>query len=105
YYSGRDSDGSWTEGNTGDTAYIPSVPPGRYYLLVEPEMAPGATRMDYELTLRRDVARPSFFWFSILFLLIPPVYVTIRRLTFEHQRWQESDYATTSSSADDGDDD
>jgi len=34
YYTGTDSDGSWTEGGQDSTAYIPSVPPGRYYLRV-----------------------------------------------------------------------
>ncbi|MBI3472048.1 MAG: DUF4178 domain-containing protein [Candidatus Solibacter usitatus] len=101
YYSGRDSDGSWTEGSSGDTAYIPSVPAGHYYLRVEPEMAPGARAMDYELRLRRDVPRTWYFWLVGFLLLIPPVYASIRQRTYEFQRWQESDYASASSSGDD----
>ncbi len=38
YYAGTDSDGSWTEGGRSSTAVIPHVPPGKYYLRVEPEM-------------------------------------------------------------------
>jgi hypothetical protein len=37
YYSGRDSDGSWTEGSRSDAVTVPSVPSGHYYLRVEPE--------------------------------------------------------------------
>jgi hypothetical protein len=101
YYSGRDSDGSWSEGSSHDRAVVPSVPAGRYYLRVEPEMAPNARAMSYELRVRRDVPRSSFFWITAVLLLIPPIIVTLRRTSFEHRRWQESDYGTSSSSADD----
>src|SRR5262252_844440 len=37
YYHGYDEDGSWSEGSTKDTVTVPSVPPGNYYLRVEPE--------------------------------------------------------------------
>jgi len=106
YYSGRDSDGSWSEGSSGDTVYIPSVPEGRYYLRVEPEMAPGSSAMDYELRVRRDVPRTRYFWIALALLLFPPVFTMIRSASFEFQRWQESDYASSSSDGDgNGDDD
>ncbi|MFN0172401.1 MAG: DUF4178 domain-containing protein [Bryobacteraceae bacterium] len=105
YYFGRDSDGSWTEGSAGDTVYIPSVPAGRYYLRIEPEMAPGASSMTYEINLRRDVPRASLYWVGLVLLLVPPVWVWIRRWSFERGRWQESDYASSSSGGDDDGDD
>ena len=101
YFSGRDSDGAWTEGSPGDTVYIPSVPPGRYYLRVEPDMAPGARAMEYTLTLRRDVPRYSFFFIAALLVLVPPVFYSLRALSFEHARWQESDYASSGEEDDD----
>ena len=104
YYSGRDSDGSWTEGGRGDTATLPAVPSGRYYLRVEPEAAPGAPSVDYSITVRRDVPRSAYFWLVAFLLLLPPAFATFRRLTFEGRRWQESDYAPASSSGG-GDDD
>jgi hypothetical protein len=42
YYHGVDSDGSWSEGKKADSVVIPSVPPGRYYLRIEPEMEKAA---------------------------------------------------------------
>ena len=104
YYNGRDSDGSWAEGSVGDTAAIPGIPSGRYYLRVEPEMAPNSRSVDYEIRVRRDVPRASWFWFVAIMLLIPPAWTTFRRLTFEGQRWRESDYAPAISSSS-GDDD
>ena len=105
-YSGRDSDGAWTEGSATDTAVIPSVPPGRYYLRVEPEMDAAATSVNYKIAIRRDV--PSMVWFAmaLLLLLIPPIATSFRSMRFETARWQESDYGAASSSqgSDSGDD-
>jgi len=101
YYSGSDSDGAWTEGSLDDSAVIAAVPPGRYYLRVEPEMAPGVSRLDYSVTVRRGVPVPGWFLLISFFLLIPPLFTTFRRFSFERQRWQESDYAPVASSGDD----
>lgn len=106
YYAGSDSDGPWTEGSQDSTAYVPSVPPGRYYLRVEPEMdaASGAyirasngrvTRqnsMSYEITVKHDVPNYFWFWITALLLLIPPIFHTIRARSFEVKRWMQSDY-------------
>ncbi len=101
----RDSDGN--EGNQNESVIIPTVPSGRYYLRVEPEMSPSASGMHYELALRRDVTNFSFFWLAAGLLLIPPIVVGIRSASFEAARWRESDYApvASSSSDSDGDDD
>lgn len=93
YYSGRDSDGSWTEGSAGDTAVIPTVPSGRYYLRIEPEMDTAAQPVNYEIRVRRDVPSYGWFWLTGFLLLIPPIVSTFRSVSFETHRWQESDYA------------
>ena len=103
YYSGRDSDGSWTEGSTSDNVTLSSIPQGHYYLRVEPEPAPGLQTMDYRIRVRHDVPHSGVFWLVAFLLLIPPALTTIRRISFESQRWRESDYAPASSG--DGDDD
>jgi hypothetical protein len=128
YYSGSDSDGSWTEGGRSSDVIIPHVPPGRYYLRVEPEMEGSQTPSDkpasvpaaaaplkprafpstarvprpigktvyYEIVLRHDVATYGWFWLAALLLLIPPIFTTIRAVTFETKRWSTSDYPPTS---------
>jgi hypothetical protein len=93
YY--RDSDGN--EGSPNNSVMIPSVPSGKYYLRVEPEMDRGAIPMSYELIVRRDVPNHIFFWIAVALLLIPPVVKTVRRSSFEAQRWRESDYAPMAS--------
>ena len=89
YY--RDSDGS--EGSPNNNVIIPSVPSGKYYLRVEPEMDRGATPVSYELIVRRDVPNNTYFWLAAGVLLIPPIVKTVRRSSFEAKRWRESDYA------------
>lgn len=107
YYAGTDSDGPWTEGSETSTAYIPAVPPGHYYLRVEPEMeaSEGAklvraanghvTRvnaMAYSIELKHDVPNYSLFWIAGLLLAIPPIFYTMRARSFEVRRWMQSDY-------------
>jgi hypothetical protein len=104
YYSGTDSDGAWTEGSNSDTVLVPAVPPGRYYLRVEPETDPAAAGGTYRITLRHDV--PSYSWFFIAgaLLLIPPVLRTIRAYNFERERWAESDHPPVVNWSDEDDD-
>ncbi len=112
YYNGSDSDGSWSEGSSKASLTVPSVPAGRYYLRVEPEMdsKSGATMfnseaMHYEIKVKRDAPSLVFFVVAFFLLFIPPIYVTIKSFKFEGQRWAESDFAPVSSSYSSGDDD
>ena len=91
YYHGYDSDGSWSEGSQKDSVTIPSVPPGHYYLRVEPESDYYHGTIYYSVTLRRDVPQLSFFGLAALALLIPAGFLTWRSMNFEHLRWAESD--------------
>jgi hypothetical protein len=93
YYFGQDSDGAWTEGGKNDTATIPAVPAGRYYLRVEPEMDPKLLGVAYTITVRRDVPSVSFFLIAALLLVAPPVLLAFRSMGFEQARWRESDHA------------
>jgi hypothetical protein len=114
YYSGTDSDGSWSEGDKADSVSIGNVPGGKYYLRVEPDMEKGLAspilggkRVNYEIKLRRDVAVIWPYFVIWPFLLIPPLFAMIRRYTFEGKRWAESDPSGGSaySSSEDEDDD
>jgi len=114
YYSGSDSDGSWTEGDRKASVTIPSVPPGRYYLRVEPEMDDeNAARrltgsgMSYTLTVKQGAGNAIYFLPAFFLLLIPPILSSMRVMKFENERWSESDYGSqfgTSSSSGGSDD-
>ena len=93
YYTGRDSDGAWSEGKPADSAIVPAVEPGRYYLRVEPEMAPNAASMLYTLEIKRSVPSAAFFWIAVALLALPPIFITWRAASFETRRWAQSDFA------------
>jgi hypothetical protein len=106
YYHGIDSDGGWTEGRAQDAVVLPSIPPGNYYMRIEPEMDTAAARIRpnsvvYRVNVIRDVTTWLFFFLGMLLLLVPPIWTTIRTVSFETQRWAESDYGGGSSSSDD----
>jgi len=92
YYHGYDSDGSWSEGSANDRVSVPKVPPGRYYLRVEPEGDPGYGMTYYTITVKRDVPQYSFYGIALGALLLPAILLTWRSLSFEHLRWAESDH-------------
>lgn len=102
YYSGRDSDGSWSEGSRSDVARIPAVPAGPYYLRIEPEGGDlgriGRPPVSYRLTVRRDVPNNGFYGMAVLVLLVPALFAGVREAAFEGTRWAESDYGTASGS-------
>jgi len=92
YYHGYDSDGSWSEGSANDHVAIPRVPPGRYYLRVEPEGDPGYGVTYYTVIVKRDVPQYIFYAIALGALLLPAILLTWRSLSFEHLRWAESDH-------------
>ena len=92
YYSGRDSDGAWSEGGRNTSAIVP-VEPGKYYLRVEPEMDKNASSMLYTLEIKRSVPSAGLFFLAAGILLIPPIFSTWRAASFEGKRWLQSDFS------------
>jgi hypothetical protein len=68
---------------------VPGVPPGRYWLRVEPE---GERPYAYQVRLRRDVPNGWMYVVAALLLLVPPAWIGFRRAAFETARWAESDH-------------
>jgi hypothetical protein len=101
YYHGRDSDGNWSEGSKKDRAVLPSVPPGPYFLRVQPEAQVPDAFLEYKISVRRDVPTLAPYLIGLVLLLIPPVFVGLRAWGMEAARWKESDYAPESSDDDD----
>jgi hypothetical protein len=90
YYSGVDSDGQWKEGGRHDRAVLPSVPPGRYYLRVEPESDASFGLIGYTVTVTRDVPVLSVYLVAFAALLLPALLISWRTYNFEQMRWAES---------------
>lgn len=92
YYSGVDSDGHWEEGSRHDRAVLPAVPPGHYYLRVEPESDAGFGLIGYTVTVTRDVPVLQIYLIALAALLLPALLISWRTYNFEQMRWAESDH-------------
>ena len=96
YYTGRDSDGVWTEGSDRRTTYLGSVPPGRYVLRLSPQWEQARVPQGYEIRVRSRVPRFYQAFLALLAVGFWPVMVAWRQFRFEMARWSESDHAWTS---------
>jgi hypothetical protein len=104
YYFGYDSDGSWKEGKPNDSVVVPEVPPGNYYLRIEPEADALHPQITYTVDVRRDVPVNGFFGIGFLALLIPAIVISLRAASFERSRWSESDHPPIKLSSSEDDD-
>lgn len=97
YIAGRDFE---AEGNRSvrDSVTFSQVPPGKYYLRVEPEMDKNSPSVRYgsvyyDVQVWRDVPHYLLFWLAIPLMAVPAIWATMKKSIFETQRWQESDHA------------
>lgn len=105
YYTGWDSDGSWSEGGARDEVVLSDVPPGNYILEIEAQMQPGVAEIQDYIEVVRDVPGWTNFFLTFIGLSLVPLLVWWRRTSFETQRWAESDYAPADDSNDSDDSD
>jgi hypothetical protein len=119
YYHGVEDGESWSEGSRKDEVTLPEIPPGRYFLRIEPEsekvqalgarFQPGAQQptpsMRYRVTVIRDVPTSVWLLVALILLVLPPIAVSLRAAAFEGRRWQESDHAPGGSSGGSDDED
>jgi hypothetical protein len=95
YYYGYEGGENWSEGKQYAETYISKVPSGNYRLLIDADA--GAflknSPVNFLLNIKRDVPSWSNFWFTMLLVMIYPLFATLRRWNFEGKRWSESDYS------------
>ena len=90
FYSGQDSDGSWSEGVRDGVKIVPSITGGNYQLNFE---VSGDKEARYRLEVVRGViVWENIFW-SLGFLSIFPLFLMWRKRSFEMKRWSQSDYS------------
>jgi hypothetical protein len=106
YYYGREDGESWSEGNPSDEVVFLDIPPGTYYLTVDPDIAPEKpVPVRDVIEVSSGGAGWSNFVIVMLFLVFFPVFTRLRHGAFEARRWAESDHAPAASSdSSDGDD-
>ncbi|MDR0564863.1 MAG: DUF4178 domain-containing protein [Azoarcus sp.] len=114
YYSGWDDEGRWTEDAMKRTLVFRDVPSGTWRLMMETTNAEPAlkTQLEYaeysstktNIPLTLTVRKRPPPWGNLIILLgtllLPPLYLTMRAVGFEHARWLESDHPPADSDDD-----
>ncbi|MFN0207843.1 MAG: DUF4178 domain-containing protein [Planctomycetota bacterium] len=93
YWTGKDSDGAWTDDNSTDNTYIGPIPAGRYALRLDPNSDPATASVLYTIEIRNQVASKGRPIILILLIFIIPVLASLLRASFEGRRWAESSEA------------
>ena len=97
YYEGVEDGESWSEGNRSASAVISGLPPGRYHLNLYPSPEAGTGDTALELQLEQHSGFASNFWLILLLMSVLPLYQWIRHGAFENSRWENSDFAPSTS--------
>ncbi|MBC7465751.1 MAG: DUF4178 domain-containing protein [Bdellovibrio sp.] len=91
YYYGSDSDGGWSEGERNTSDIISSIPAGRYHL--EVSAASDMANKSVHLEFYRNGSMALNFILTLLGLSLYPLWVVMRRRSYEVSRWYDSDYS------------
>lgn len=92
YYSGWDSDGSWSEGSRHATVVFAGIPGGSYYITCQTGGDAAANGKYYQLRVIRDRLQWGPFWLALFLILGVPGLVWLAKSHTEYRRWQDSDF-------------
>jgi Domain of unknown function (DUF4178) len=90
YYHGSEGGENWTEGSNESTAFLSSIPGGKYHINIYPEFSP--TNHLFTIQVFRDVPFYSNYVIALIVLCVFPVAFFIYKTSKEDKRWSESDY-------------
>ena len=96
FYSGSDSDGSWSEGGQTETEFLSSVSPGRYVLRAQALFDTRPKDNAYRISLVSDTPRFLWFFWGLVLLAVVPVLSLFYASSFESARWGESNLGSDS---------
>jgi len=98
-FSGVEDGERWTEGSQHGSAVISSVLEGRYVLRVEPQVERGQGQVPATAHVRvvQGVFLPAPLGLAVLLVVAWPLLLTLRLVSFEKRRWQDSDHPWSSS--------
>jgi len=92
YYSGRDSEGSWSEGSQQSSRVLSSIPGGKYHLNLSAKSGQ-YSNIYYKLVIKRSVITWSNFLLALVLISIYPLFAWWRSRSFEMDRWSKSDFS------------
>ncbi|MBX9721906.1 MAG: DUF4178 domain-containing protein [Candidatus Obscuribacterales bacterium] len=96
YYWGVEDGESWTEGSPNSNVMLYSVPKGNYYLNLDCDSDPrinAGMPVNFSLLVKRDIPSVGDYFLCIFLLSILPVWGWTRTISFESERWRDSDFS------------
>jgi hypothetical protein len=94
FYSGVEGGESWSEGGQNDSAYLSSLPAGRYTMRLEAQWENWNQPAPPQLSIKVEQGVPRFM--NLLLVLIAlsiiPLFVAIWHASFESSRWKDSEF-------------
>ncbi len=97
FYEGMEDGEHWTEGSYSANAVISGLPPGRYHLNLYPSLEAGTGDTELRVQLEQHTGFFSNFALILLIMSILPFWQFVRHSAFENSRWENSDFAPSSS--------
>ncbi len=97
-YSGVEDGESWSEGSTDNSAFLSSVPAGRYTMRIEGSWQNYQQPMPVTVSVEQAVPRGVNCLCGLLLLAILPFFTLIWQFAFESRRWSESMFGGSTSS-------
>lgn len=92
YWSGSDSDGSWSEGSQEGSVYLPAQPGGKYLLRLEGHWEKMTSPQTFHLKVEQTAIDPIFLFLTMFCVSILPLIMIVLKFRFENRRWSESMY-------------
>jgi Domain of unknown function (DUF4178)/Nudix N-terminal len=105
YYEGYDSGEHWSEGSTTQRVFISALPAGTYTMRLEGQWDEKSHPAPVHLIVREGVFRWSHFILAFVLLTIPALLMGFKRVSFETQRWAESQYTAVGTEKESSSDD
>jgi ribosomal protein S27E len=105
YWHGFEDGGTWSEGDRSRELVFRDLPAGSYYLVIDPDFsAEKKVAVADNITVTRDKAAWSNFFFLLIFLATLPMFSRYRVQAFEAKRWEEADFLSSGAEFGTGDD-
>ncbi|GAA4494237.1 hypothetical protein GCM10023172_04020 [Hymenobacter ginsengisoli] len=92
YYEGVEDGEHWTEGSRSVDAIISAVPAGHYHFNFYPTLEKDTGAVALILRLEENTALWSNYLLIMSVLALLPLWVWLRRRSFEQDRWSNSDF-------------
>jgi len=93
YYHGYDSDGSWSEGSDKASIALSAIPPGEYFLTIEPSADAKIDQLPFTIRAQSGGVFFGNYLVALILVMFYPIMIWWRGVRREKERWSDSDFS------------